>query len=80
MARSLPNVPPGDIQEVLWHAVDGTEQVRRLRRHRGHAHGGRQDGFRLSRLYEEENNLRSSGGACLHATLSKTMYYLLRKP
>jgi hypothetical protein len=30
------------------HAVDGTEQVWRLRRHRQHTHGGRQDGHRLA--------------------------------
>ena len=62
---------------MLWHAIDGTEQVRRLRRHRGHAHGAREDSLRLSRLYEEENNLRSGGGACLHVIRSNTVYYLL---
>ena len=33
--------------------------------------------FRLSRLYEEENKLRFSGGACLHVIRSNTMYYVL---
>ena len=33
--------------------------------------------FGLSRLYEEENKLCSSGGACLHVIRSNTMYYLL---
>ena len=66
MARSLPNIPPGDIQEELSHAVDGTEQVRRLLRHRGHPHGAPQDGHPLPPPVRGIIKLRWSGGVCLH--------------
>jgi hypothetical protein len=55
-ARSLPNVPPGGIQEELWHAVDATEQVRRLRRHHAMLTGRQKTAIVCSRLYEEDEN------------------------
>jgi hypothetical protein len=62
---------------VLCHAVDGIQQVRRLRRHRDHAHEAPQDGHRAAAgctralkntLFRRRGRARARAGAraCMH--------------
>ena len=43
---------------MLWHAADVTEQVRRLRRHRGHPHEAPEDGHRPRRFHPKAGGIK----------------------